>query len=223
MTAFGDFGTLLRLVFGKAAATVAAYLDALAPGAGGGRPGEDAALRAALAAERCRREIARARTGREHLVAEILRHDKAREILIERLEAATDEAGKQSLRRSLKTLEDRLTGWLDEHDALNAEIAALEADLAFFDAAGGRGEEPPRPAGPAIDAETAGHLAALGLAAPPGTLADLKTAYRTRLKAVHPDVGARPSTEDAARATVAFAELRKRYSDVTPGSAARSP
>ena len=46
----------------------------------------------------------------------------------------------------------------------------------------------------------------------PATLADLKTAYRERLKAVHPDVSGHGSTEAAALATVAFAELRKRFS-----------
>lgn len=74
----------------------------------------------------------------------------------------------------------------------------------------GTGPNPADPP-PAHDAATARHLAALGLAAMPATLDDLKSAYRARLKAVHPDVSGRPSSDDAARATVAFAELRRRF------------
>jgi hypothetical protein len=205
--AFGEFGTLLRLVFGRAASAAAAYLDDFAPG--GRHRGEDATASAALAAARCRREIAEAIAERERLVADILRYDKAREVLIAQEAAETDEAAREALARSLKTLEDQLTAWLDEHDDLGARIAELEADLAFFEAAAGETEQPT--AKPSTATQPDPHLAALGLTAMPATLAELKAAYRARLKAVHPDVGPQASTDDAARATVAYAELRKRF------------
>ena len=215
--ALGEFGTLLRLVFGSAAATVAAYLDRRGTGAG---PGASAAL--------CRRELVLKRAEGARLADEIRRYDKARDVLIDQVAAESDSARRATLRQSLDALEDRLSGWLDEHDALLETIARLEADLAFFDAASGaagqetggyqdrdagREEEAPRPGGepPAPDAATARHLAALGLTAMPATLDGLKSAYRARLKAVHPDVSGRPSSDDAARATVAFAELRRRF------------
>src|SRR5690349_13633737 len=101
--ALGEFGTLLRLVFGQAAGAVAAYLDSLAPrnfesggfGPGGRRPEEDAAASAALAAARCRREIAGALAERERLVADILRYDKAREVLIAREATETDAVARE--------------------------------------------------------------------------------------------------------------------------------
>jgi hypothetical protein len=219
MSAFSDFGTLLRLAFGSAAAAVAEYLDALAPGTGPagrahGRSEEDAVTRAALAAARCRQAITAARTERERLVADILRYDQAREVLTAQEASEADAARKEALRRSLKTLEDQLTAWLDAHDALSDEIAGLEADLAFFDVAGAGNTSQTDASGaqdtaPEFPPETARHLGALGLTAMPATLVELKSAYRARLKAVHPDVGMQPSTEDAARATVAFAELRR--------------
>jgi hypothetical protein len=232
MSALRDFGTLLRLVFGTATAAVAEYLDALAPGAspaGGarGRSGEEAATRAALAASRCRQAITVARAERARLVADILRYDQAREVLIAQEASEADVARKEALRRSLKRLEDQLTAWLDASDALGTEIAGLETDLAFFEAAAAGGTSQTDAAGaqggtkagssgaqgaaPAFSPETAHHLGALGLTTMPASLAELKSAYRARLKAVHPDVGAQPSTHDAARATVAFAELRRGF------------
>ncbi|UEM25094.1 J domain-containing protein (plasmid) [Skermanella mucosa] len=214
--ALGEFGTLLRLVFGSAAATVAAYLDRQGTGAG---PGASAAL--------CRRELAVRKAECARLADEIRRYDKARDILIAQVAAEADDAKRAVLSRSLDALENRLTGWLDEHDALLETIARLEADLAFFDAASGAaGEEgagdpdrdsgreeaaPPGGGSSTPDAATARHLAALGLTSLPANLADLKSAYRVRLKSVHPDVSGRPSSDDAARATVAFAELRRRF------------
>jgi hypothetical protein len=214
--ALGEFGTLLRLIFGSAASTVAAYLDRLDPSSrkGGGRA-EDAGT----TVTRLRRELAAAQSRREALIADILRYDKAREVLTSQIAAEADLERRSALRVSLESLEERLTLWLDEHDDLTATIGRLEADLNFFDAASGTEERkgpepepPPGQPGPTVDARTREALAALGLTAMPPTLAELKTAYRERLKAVHPDVSGHGSTEAAALATVAFAELRKRFS-----------
>jgi hypothetical protein len=222
--ALGEFGTLLRLVFGSAASTVAAYLDRLDPAsrARAGRT-EDAGS----TVTRLRRQLAAAKSQREALISEILRYDKAREVITAQIAAESDPERQSALRLSLESLEERLTQWLDEHDELVATISRLEADLSFFDTAFGTDdaafdtEEQERrdtgssagDAGPAAtDTRTREALAALGLTAMPATLAELKTAYRERLKAVHPDVNGQGSTEAAALATVAFAELRKRFS-----------
>ena len=214
--ALGEFGTLLRLVFGSAAATVAAYLDRLDPAfrARTGRT-EDAGSTVA----RLRHQLAAAKEQRELLISEILRYDKAREIMTAQIAAEPDLERRSALRLSLESLEERLTTWLDEHDDLVATISRLEADLTFFDAAfededqgrrdtGSSGGDP----GTATDIRTQEALTALGLTAMPSTLAELKAAYRDRLKAVHPDINGQGSTEAAAHATVAFAELRKRFS-----------
>jgi hypothetical protein len=215
--AFGEFGTLLRLVFGSAAATVAAYLDRLDPAfrAGVGSGTEDAGS----TVMRLRRQLDAAKAQRELLISEILRYDKAREVMTAQIAAEHDLERRSALRLSLESLEERLTAWLDEHDELVATISRLEADLTFFDAAfddenqgsqdTGRSTDDP---GTAADTRTRETLAALGLTAMPSTLAELKAAYRDRLKAVHPDINGQGSTEAAARATVAFAELRKRFS-----------
>jgi len=215
--ALGEFGTLLRLVFGSAAATVAAYLDRLDPAfrAGAGSGTEDAGS----TVMRLRRQLAEAKAQRELLISEILRYDKAREVITAQIAAEQDLERRSALRLSLESLEERLTSWLDEHDELVATISRLEADLAFFGAAFSNEEESQRhtgestsDSGSAPDAKTRESLAALGLIAMPATLAELKAAYRDRLKAVHPDINGQGSTEAAARATVAFAELRKRFS-----------
>jgi hypothetical protein len=213
--ALGEFGTLLRLIFGSAASTVAAYLDRLDPSSKGGSRAEDAGTTVA----RVRRELAAAKARREALIADILRYDKAREVMTAQIAAEADLERRSALRLSLESLEERLTLWLDEHDDLTATISRLEADLNFFDAASGSEEPkgpdadpPPGRTEPAVDTRTREALAALGLTVMPPTLADLKTAYRERLKAVHPDVSGHGSTEAAALATVAFAELRKRFS-----------
>jgi hypothetical protein len=217
--ALGEFGTLLRLVFGSAASTVAAYLDRLDP-ASRARTGttEDAGS----TVTRLRRQLADAKSQREVLISEILRYDKAREVMTAQIAAESDLERRSALRLSLESLEERLTLWLDEYDELVATISRLEADLAFFDAASGteyqeyqeRQDTDPSDAdsGPVMDTRTREALAALGLTAMPATLAELKTAYRDRLKAVHPDVNGQGSTEAAALATVAFAELRRRFS-----------
>jgi hypothetical protein len=218
--ALGEFGTLLRLVFGSAAATVAAYLDRLDPTL---RAKDNRSEDAGATAMRVRRQLAAAKAQREALVSEILRYDKAREVLTAQISAEPDLERQAVLRLSLQSLEERLTLWLDEHDELGATISRLEADLAFFDAAFGPEEQEQKrdhrqsdpsadDSAPAPDARTREALAALGLIAMPATLADLKAAYRDRLKAVHPDINGQGSTEAAARATVAFAELRKRFS-----------
>jgi hypothetical protein len=213
--ALSEFGTLLRLIFGSAASTVAAYLDRLDPSSKGERRSEDAGTTVA----RVRRELAAAKARREALIADILRYDKAREVMTAQIAAEADLERRSALRLSLESLEERLTLWLDEHDDLTATISRLEADLNFFDAASGSEEPkgpdadpPPGRTEPAVDTRTREALAALGLTVMPPTLADLKTAYRERLKAVHPDVSGHGSTEAAALATVAFAELRKRFS-----------
>jgi hypothetical protein len=214
--ALGEFGTLLRLVFGSAAATVAAYLDRLDPAF---RAGTDRTEDAGSTVMRLRRQLAAAKAQRELLVSEILRYDKAREIMTAQIAAEPDLERRSALRLSLESLEERLTTWLDEHDELIATISRLEADLTFFDAAfddesqgwrdkGSSGGDPRT----AADTGTQEALAALGLTTMPSTLAELKAAYRDRLKAVHPDINGQGSTEAAARATVAFAELRKRLS-----------
>jgi hypothetical protein len=214
--ALGEFGTLLRLVFGSAAATVAAYLDRLDPAsrAGAGRTDD-----AGSTVIRLRRQLAALKAQRETLISEILRYDRAREVMTAQIAAEHDLERRSALRLSLESLEERLTAWLDEHDELVATISRLEADLTFFDAAfddenqgsqdTGRSTDDP---GTAADTRTRETLAALGLTAMPSTLAELKAAYRDRLKAVHPDINGQGSTEAAARATVAFAELRKRFS-----------
>jgi hypothetical protein len=219
--ALNEFGTLLRLVFGSAAATVAAYLDRLDPSSrtGGSRSKDESA---GTIVTRLRRELAATKSRRDALVAEILRYDKAREVMSAQIAAEADLERRSALRLSLESLEERLTLWLDEHDDLTATISRLEADLSFFDAASGteytediKGQDadpPPGQAGPAVDTRTRDALAALGLTRMPATLADLKSAYRERLKAVHPDINGQGSTEAAALATVAFAELRKRFS-----------
>lgn len=207
---------LLRLVLGRAAAGVARRLGVPRPESGTSRhdprPGENAAARAALAAERCRRAISKGNTERERLIAQIRRYDDTREVLIAREASEPDRTKRDELRRSLKTLDARLGEWLDEHDALTARIAGLEADLAFIEtlaAAGSRRHGHQADTGIAADPGVAPYLEALGLLAMPATLIELKAAYRARLKAVHPDVGSQPSTEAAAAATVAFGELRK--------------
>lgn len=215
--ALGEFGILLRLIFGSAASTVAAYLDGLDPSR---RSASGRTEGAGSATMRLRRELAAARSRREELISEILRYDKAREVMTDQVAGETDPERRAALRLSLESLEERLTLWLDEHDDLTATINRIEADLSFFDTASGtedtekRREEDPAPgrSEPAVDARTRDALAALGLTSMPPTLADLKTAYRDRLKAVHPDVSGQGSTEAAALATVAFAELRKRFS-----------
>lgn len=220
--ALGEFGTLLRLVFGSAAATVAAYLDGRDPAR---RSGSARSEGAGSAIMRLRRELAAARSRRDALISEILRYDKAREVMTAQVADEADPERRAALRVSLESLDERLTIWLDEHDDLTATISRLEADLSFFDAASGTeddsgersgertGPDPsPGETGPVVDARTRDALAALGLTRMPATLADLKTAYRDRLKAVHPDVSGQGSTEAAALATVAFAELRKRFS-----------
>jgi hypothetical protein len=217
------FGMLLRLALGAAAAAAAAGSLGARPRRG---PDVDAEREAEARAGRCRLAAAEIRAERAALAAEILRHGEAREILAARLAAEPEGPGRDELARSLGLLEDRLLAWLDERDALGERLAELEDELAFLDAAA-RGDPRPGfggpdpqgadpddadPGGPdPVDPETARHLAALGLASAPPTLAGLKAAYRARLKAVHPDVGATPSTAAAARATVAFAELRRRY------------
>ncbi|HYG86591.1 MAG TPA: hypothetical protein VD978_10060 [Azospirillum sp.] len=149
---------------------------------------------------------------RERLVAEIRRYDDARAVLIARQASEPDRTRRDELRRSLTALDARLSEWLDEHDALTARIAGLEADLAVLEAlagAGSRRHGAQADTGMAADPCIVPYHEALGLRAMPATLVELKAAYRTRLKAVHPDVGSQPSTEAAAAATVAFAELRK--------------
>jgi hypothetical protein len=215
--ALGEFGTLLRLVFGSAAATVAAYLDRLDPATR--TRASSGAEDAGAAVMRLRRQLAEAKEQRETLVSEILRYDKAREVMTAQIAAEADLERRSALRLSLESLEERLTDWLDQHDELVATISRLEADLAFFGAAFGSEESEQQhkersagDSGPTMDAGTREALAALGLTAMPATLAELKSAYRDRLKAVHPDINGQGSTEAAARATVAFAELRKRIS-----------
>jgi chromosome segregation ATPase len=222
--ALGEFGTLLRLVFGSAAATVAAYLDRLDPTL---RAKANRSEDASATVTRVRRQLAAAKAQRETLVSEILHYDKAREVLTSQISSEPDLERQAALRLSLQNLEERLTLWLDEHDELGATISRLEADLAFFDAAFGPEEQEQEQerkrdhrqsdpsaddSAPVPDTRTREALAALGLAAMPASLADLKAAYRDRLKAVHPDINGQGSTEAAARATVAFAELRKRFS-----------
>jgi hypothetical protein len=133
--------------------------------------------------------------------------------------AEQDPERRSALCLSLESLEEKLTVWLDEHDELVATISRLESDLSFFGAAFDDEDEEPRDTGrstgdpgAAADTRTREALAALGLVTMPATLAELKAAYRDRLKAVHPDINGQGSTEAAARATVAFAELRKRFS-----------
>ncbi len=231
---------LLRLVFRRTAT--------LAGGPWSGRSWQRAgsygsADPAAMAA-RCRRDLAAARAERQRRVADLLRYGNAREVLVAREAAAPPGAEKESLRRSLARLDETLTAWFEELDRLEARIAALDSDLAFYaalageevgaspggasgnsggnsggnpggnpgGASGGAGRERARPT---HDAELARHLAALGLSAMPANLPELKAAYRSRLKAVHPDLGPqtdpRAATEATAAATVAFAELRKRF------------
>src|SRR5690349_9528744 len=73
-SALNEFGTLLRLVFGSAAATVAAYLDRLDPTSRtGGRSGSE---NAGTIFTRLRRELAAAKSQRDALIGEILRYDK---------------------------------------------------------------------------------------------------------------------------------------------------
>jgi len=188
-------------------------------GYGQDRSGEDAPARAAQMAARCRRALGEARARRKTLIADLLRYGEARDILMTREAAEPAGPEKDALRRSLETLDKRLVAWFDELDALDARIAGLESELAFLtgmagESGGNSARDEARSettAEASIDAERARHLAALGLGAMPATLAELKAAYRTRLKAVHPDVGAQASTDDAAAATVAFAELRKHF------------
>lgn len=224
------FKTLLRLVL-RHTATLA----------GGPRTGRSrhGTIDAAAAAARCRRDLATARKERQRRVADLLRYGDARELLVAREAAAAPGPEKESLRRSLARLDDALTAWFDELDRLEARIAALEADLAHYAALAGEEAEGARPGGsrpggasgasgrersgpgsdrgaaPPPDPELARHLAALGLSAMPASLPALKAAYRSRLKAVHPDLGPqadpRAATEATAAATVAFAELRKRF------------
>jgi hypothetical protein len=219
--ALGEFGTLLRLVFGSAAATVAAYLDRLDPAsrAGAGRTDD-----AGSTVIRLRRQLAALKAQRETLISEILRYDKAREVMTAQIAAEPDLERRAALRLSLESLEERLTTWLDEHDELVATISRLEADLAFFgmafedenqewrDTGSSGGDSGTAGDTATTDTRTQEALAALGLTAMPSTLPELKAAYRDRLKAVHPDINGQGSTEAAARATVAFAELRKRFS-----------
>ncbi len=188
-------------------------------GRGYDRSGEDAHARAAQLAERCRRALAEARARRKTLIADLLRYGEARDVLLTREAAEPAGPEKDALRRSLETLDKRLVAWFDELDALDACIADLESELAFLTGMAGEGggdsardeARSETKAEPSVDAARARHLAALGLVAMPATLAELKSAYRARLKAVHPDVGAQASTDDAAAATVAFAELRKQF------------
>ncbi|WP_448208463.1 hypothetical protein [Azospirillum sp. sgz302134] len=214
---------LLRLILGRAASAAGSRRHGYGHGHGygRGRSHEDVNARAALALARCRRALAEARAERQQRVADLLRYGKARDVLMERVAAAPAGPERDGLQRSLATLEDRLTEWFDQLDALDARIARLESDLAFLKTMAGEGPEEPgprqerareRPAGPPPpDAEQARHLAALGLTALPASLVELKAAYRARLKAVHPDLGAQGSTEATAAATVAFAELRKNF------------
>lgn len=204
---------LLRLALIRAAAAGDRW-----SGRARNRRHEDALARAARAIARCRRALAEAQAERKARVADLLRYGKAREALIAREAAEPPGAGKDAVRRSLATLEERLVAWLDELDALDARIAGLEADLAFLTgtASGARENGPDETAGPETaatnpDAERARQLAALGLGAMPASLVELKAAYRARLKAVHPDVGAQASTDATAAATVAFAELRRHF------------
>lgn len=215
--------SLLRLVFRRTAT--------LAGGAWSGRSWQrantDGSADPAAMAARCRRELATARTERQRRVADLLRYGAARDVLVAREAAAPPGAEKESLRQSLARLDDTLTAWFEELDRLEARIAALESDLALYaalageDVSAGNTGGPSGGAGsgerarPAHDAELARHLAALGLSALPASLPELKAAYRARLKAVHPDLGPqtdpRAATEATAAATVAFAELRKRF------------
>lgn len=185
---------------------------------------DDGVARAARAAARCRRALREAQAQRNTLVADLLRYGEAREVLLAREAAEPAGAGKDALRRSLERLETRLVEWFDQLDALDARIAELESDLAFLTGRAGEGHAgegrgsgahedtgAKRAAEAFRDAECARHLAALGLDARPATLVELKAAYRARLKAVHPDVSPGASTEAAAAATVAFAELRKQF------------
>ncbi len=105
--ALGEFGTLLRLVFGSAAATVAAYLDRLDPAsrARAGSGTEDAGA----TVMRLRRQLAAAKAQRESLVSEILRYDKAREVMTAQIAAEPDLERRSALRLSLESLEERLT------------------------------------------------------------------------------------------------------------------
>ncbi|MBP2295484.1 J domain-containing protein [Azospirillum rugosum] len=219
---------LLRLVF-RRSATLAG--DAWT-GRSWRREGSYGSADAAAMAARCRRELAAARAERQSRVADLLRYGEAREVLVAREAAAPPGAEKEALRRSLSRLDDTLTAWFEELDRLEARIAALDSDLAFYaalageemgaspggasgnagGASGGTGREQARPAS---DPDLARHLAALGLSAMPANLPELKAAYRARLKAVHPDLGPqtdpRAATEATAAATVAFAELRKHF------------
>lgn len=214
MNAGRVFRHLLRLALRRA--TGGASRGA---GHGYGGSGEDAHARAARMAARCRRVLAEARIRRKTLIADLLRYGEARDILMTREAAEPAGAEKDALCRSLETLDKRLAAWFDELDALDAHVAELESELAFLtgtagDGGGNGARDETRSetrAEPSADAERARHLAALGLVAMPATLAELKAAYRARLKAVHPDVGAQASTDDAAAATVAFAELRGRF------------
>ncbi len=228
---------LLRLVLGQAMAAAGGRRHGY--GHGPDRSGEDVRARAAAAAARCRRALAEARAEREQRVADLLRYGEAREILMAREKAEPPGPGKDALRRSLATLDERLTAWFDQLDALETYIGALEVDLAGFRTMAGEGPQEDarenarentgkgagkdgkrqrgaeRPADTTGDAELARQLAALGLVAMPATMVELKAAYRARLKTVHPDLstqaGTKASTEATAAATVAFAELRKRF------------
>lgn len=226
---------LLRLVLGQAMAAAGSRWSGYGRyGQAQDRSGEDLRSHAALAVARCRLALAEARTERERRVADLLRYGAAREVLVAREAAEPSGPGKDALQRSLATLDERLTDWFEQLDALHARIAALESDLAHFRTLAG--EEPDggtrkngkrqesgkqesgageKPADPPRDAELARYLAALGLVTMPATMVELKAAYRSRLKTVHPDVGAQAdvqaSTEATAAATVAFAELRKRF------------
>ena len=212
---------LLRLVLGRAAAATSHRWSG--DGHAQSRSDEDV-----LAAARCRRALAEALAERDRRIADLLRYGAARNALIARCEAEPSGPGKEALRRSLATLDERLTERFDQLDALDARITALETDLDYFTATAGETREGgardsgqresgagETPAETALDPELARLLAALGLSAMPATLVELKAAYRSRLKAVHPDVGAQvgghASTEATAAATVAFAELRKRF------------
>lgn len=213
MTRSRDIRTLLRLIFGSAAGAIARRIEARRRTSGAGWRGEarqeDAAERAASTAVRCRLALDRARAERARLAADLLRYGKAREVLVAREAAEPEGPGRDGVRHSLDSLDKQLLAWLDEHDALVAQIAELESDLAFLEDLIGAGERPPGgDPEAAVTGEAMRHLAALGLYAFPGTMTELKAAYRARLKVVHPDVGTQPSTEAAAAATVAFAELR---------------